>query len=93
MEKMIVWMIFGSKLLSLFCNVSNLLLSQVPTPQADKQTGTLKMHNSGLDRLGATQFLTLRNPCLGRDPYFGNHCSNRLKKQAALAWFLFKLAV
>jgi len=33
-----------------------------------------KIHNSVLDRLGATHFLTLREPCLGPDPYFGNHC-------------------
>ena len=26
-----------------------------------------------LDRLGAIYNLTLRDPCLGRDPYFGNH--------------------
>jgi len=27
---------------------------------------TLKIHNSGLDRLGATHFLTLRHPCVFR---------------------------
>ena len=26
-----------------------------------------------LNDLGATQFLSLRDPCLGRDPYFKNH--------------------
>jgi len=25
-----------------------------------------------LNHLGATHFSTLRDPCLGRDPYFGN---------------------
>jgi len=34
---------------------------------------TLKTHNSGLDRLDATYFLTLRQPCLGSDPYFVKH--------------------
>jgi len=31
----------------------------------------LKICNPGLDRLGATHFLTFRNPYLGRDTYFG----------------------
>ena len=34
---------------------------------------TLKIYNSGLDRLYATHFLTLLHPSLGFDPYFGNH--------------------
>jgi len=33
----------------------------------------LKICNPGLDRLGATHFLTFRNPYLGRDTYFGGH--------------------
>jgi len=35
---------------------------------------TVKIYNPGLDRLGALHFFTLCEPCLGRDPYFGNHC-------------------
>jgi len=33
---------------------------------------TVKIYNPGLDCLGATHFLTLCDPCWGRDPYFGN---------------------
>jgi len=39
---------------------------------------TVKIYNPDLDRLGATHFLTLCGPCLGHDPYFGNHCYNLL---------------
>jgi len=35
---------------------------------------TEKIHNPDLDPLGTTHFLTLCGPCLGHDPYFGNHC-------------------
>ena len=38
-----------------------------------RKKGTLKICNAWLDRLGVTQFLTLRDPCLDRDPYFGKH--------------------
>jgi len=34
---------------------------------------TLKIYNLGLDRLDATQLLTLRDPCSIRDPYVGKH--------------------
>jgi len=39
-----------------------------------------------VDRLGATHFLTFRNPSLGRDPYFGNHCYTGINEQ--LCWSL-----
>lgn len=39
---------------------------------------TLKKHKPGLVRLGATYSLTLRDPCFGRDPYFGNNWLNQL---------------
>jgi len=60
---------FGSNLLSRFQSQKSTLFSSTYTLQrgTDKQV-TLKIHNSVLDRLGATHFLTLR------DPYFGNHC-------------------
>jgi len=35
----------------------------------------LKIYISGLNRLCPINFLTLYDPCLGRDPYFGNHWS------------------
>jgi len=34
---------------------------------------TLKIHTSGLDRLGMAHFLTLRHCYVGFDPYFGSH--------------------
>jgi len=40
--------------------------------KTDKQW---QLYNPGLDRLGATHLLTLRDPYLGRRPYFGNYCS------------------
>jgi len=79
MKKIIAWMIFGSKSLRPFCNVSHLLLSSYATSR--QATGTLKIHNSGLDCLSMTQFLTLRNAGLGHDPYFGNHCSRQYALQ------------
>ena len=33
-----------------------------------------KIFLTDLNHLGATDFLTLRDPCLGRNPYFKNHC-------------------
>jgi len=45
--------------LILFFGISNLLFSHLPTLPTDKQavvTQTLKIHNSGLDRLGAAFF-------------------------------------
>jgi len=68
---MIVWMIFGSKLLSSF------LIAVICSPltcDTDKQRQTvvtLTLYNSDWDHLGVTHFLTLRHPCLGRDPCFG----------------------
>ena len=36
--------------------------------------------DTGADRLGATHCLTLRDNCLGRDPYFVNHCLKKIRK-------------
>jgi len=33
-----------------------------------RKKGTLKMYNPGLDRLGASHFFTLRDPCMGSWP-------------------------
>jgi len=53
--------------------VSNVFFSSIYA--TDRQAVvTLKIYNSGLDRLGATHFLTLLRH-LGFDPYFGNHWS------------------
>jgi len=41
---------------------------------------TLEIRNSGLDRLGATDFLTLRHPCLAFDSYFVNHWARSTKQ-------------
>jgi len=50
--------------------VRKLLFSSTYTLQTgrDKQV-TLKIYKSGLDHLGATHFLSLRDPCLGFNPY------------------------
>ena len=67
---MIVWMIFGGKLLiRLKCQHSPLFSSMDATDRHRKAVVTLKIHNSGLDHLGSTHFLTLRHPYLGSDPY------------------------
>ena len=62
-------MIFGRKLLSLFSiNFNNLLFLQVHTVAEQWY-----IHNPSMDHLGATHFLTRRDPCLDFDPYHGNH--------------------
>ena len=67
-------MIIGSKLLSSFLmSVICFFWSIYATNRQGQAAVTLKIHNSGLDNLGATHFLTLRHPCLGFYPYFGNH--------------------
>jgi len=65
-------MIFCSKLLGSF------LLSEIYSflkyYATDRQAvSTLKIYNSGFDRLCATNCLTFLHPSLGFDPYFGNH--------------------
>ena len=65
-------MIFGSKLLGSFLMAA--IYSFVKYYATDRQAvTTLKMYNSGFDRLYATHFLTLHHPSIGFDPYFGNH--------------------
>jgi len=41
--------------------------------QTQQAVVTLKIYSPDLNRLSATHFLTFRDPCLGRDPYFGEH--------------------
>ena len=53
---------------------SSPLFSQVHALQEDTDK-QWQLYNPGLDRLGATHLLTLRDPYLGRRPYFGNYCS------------------
>jgi len=50
-------------------------LAQIKKEERYRQTtvSTLKIYNSGFDRLYATNFLTLLHRSLGFDPYFGNH--------------------
>jgi len=70
-------MIFSSKLPSPFSlSAINSFLNIFATDRQRQAVVTLKIYNPGLDRLGATHFLTLCDPCLGRDPYFGNHWYN-----------------
>jgi len=74
---LIVWVIFGSKLLgsiskSEIYSFLKYHCTYILQSGADNQV-TSKIHNSALDHLGATHFFTLRDPSLGRDPYFGNH--------------------
>jgi len=60
-----LWMIFSSKLLSLFSmSAIYSFLKYLCYRQAKT---TVKIYNPGLDRLGATHFLTLHDPCLSRD--------------------------
>jgi len=67
-------MIFGSKLPSSFCQQSTLFSSIYYAASKNRQAViTLKIYNSGLDRLCATHFLTLLHTPLGVDPYFWNH--------------------
>jgi len=65
MKKQIVSVIFNSSLITKFVfDVSIPLFSQVPIRYKQRQTMvTLKIHNSGLDRLGTAHFLTLRHLC------------------------------
>jgi len=54
---------------------------------------TLKTNNPGVDRLGATHFLTLRDPCSGFDPYLGTTgvdqlANNCVKLRRQVAYFL-----
>jgi len=62
-------MIFGSKLLCSFLNVSNPLFSQVSMLQTDtkKQTAVVpfNIYNSGLDHLCAIHFLNPSPPLFG----------------------------
>ena len=76
---MIVRMITDSKLLSSFSRSAIYSFSNIyATDRHRKAVVTLKISNSDLDWLGATYFLTHRDPCLGCQPYFRNHCWNRL---------------
>ena len=64
-------------------NVSILLFSQVPTLQCKQAQTSLKNYNSGLGfwsprRSLISDPLRNRNPCLGRNPYYGNHWFIRL---------------
>jgi len=74
MEKtMIVSVIFGSKLLSSFLMSAFHSFFTYRRCRQKQTVVTLKIHNSGLDRLGTDHFVTLSHPCLGFDRYFGNH--------------------
>ena len=44
----------------------------------------LKIYSPGLNRLCPAHFLTLHDPCLGRDPYFGDHCLTALLASTSL---------
>jgi len=68
-------MVFSSKLLNSFSlSAIYSFLKYLRYRQTKTSSGDGDIYNPGLDRLGATNFLTLCDPCLGRDPYFGNHC-------------------
>jgi len=65
--------IFGSKFLSLFLmSAFHSFLSKCLRYRQRQAMVTLKIHNSGLDRLGMAHFLTLCHCYLGFDPYFGS---------------------
>jgi len=66
------------------CYKSVLFSSSLPTLQTD----TDKVENVQT-RFGSPRpdrFLTLRHPCLGRDPYFGSHCSITTKNLMYIFW-------
>jgi len=66
--------IFGSKLLSLFTmSAFHSFLSKCLCYRQRQAKVTLKINNSGLDRLGMVHFLTRRYCYFGFDPYFGSH--------------------
>jgi len=66
--------IFGSQLLSLFLmSAFHSFLSKCLCYRQRQAVVTLKLHNSGLDRLGIHHFFTLRHCYFGFDPYFGSH--------------------
>jgi len=72
---MVVLMIFGSKLLSLFSvSAFHSFLNKYLRYRQRQAVVTLKIHNYGLDRLCATHFWPFSTlVCLGVDEYFGNH--------------------
>jgi len=72
---MVVLMIFGSKLLSLFSmSAFHSFLNKYLRYRQRQAMVTLKIHNSGLDRLCVTHFWPFSTlVCLGVDQYFGNH--------------------
>ena len=72
----IVWVVFGSKLLSSFLmSAIYSFVKYLLCRQTKARSSYVENTHSGLDRLGATHFLTLRHHCLCFDPYFGNHCA------------------
>jgi len=64
-------MIFSSKVLSSLSLSAIYSFLKYLHYRQKQAVVTVKIYNPGLDRLGATHFLTL---C---DPYFGNQCTTR----------------
>ena len=65
---------FWQQVANFVFNVSNVLfLSIYATDSNGEAVVTLKIYNPRLDRLCATNFLTLLHPYVGIDLYFGNH--------------------
>jgi len=75
---LIAWMIFGRKFLSSFSlSAIYSFLKYLRYTQTQQAVVTSNIYSPGLNRLCATHFLTLCDPCLDRDTYFGNHCLRR----------------
>ena len=72
---LIVWMIFGNRLLSSFLMSAFYSFLKCLRYTANRQT-SLKNYNSGIGFLIASALLSdpwrNLNPCLGRDPYYSN---------------------
>jgi len=66
-------LIFGSTLLSVFLmSAFYSFLSKCLCYRQRQATVLLKIHNSGLDRLGMSHFLTFHSCYFGFNPYFGS---------------------
>jgi len=76
---LIVWVIFGSELLgSISKSEIYSFLKYLYITEWHRQSGDVENTQFcfGSPHLGATHCFTLRDPSLGRERYFGNHCSN-----------------
>jgi len=82
----IAWMIFSSKLLSSFslsAIYSFLKYLHYRQTKTSSGNGENMQPSFTVDHLDATYFLTLFDPCLGRDPYFGNQWFSGFRSQSS----------